>query len=105
MVKSNQSPFSGLLEIPFNNFHPGDLLGNNPDRLLLAASSRKKLDQIGDEKYHSSVNDTFRENDPTCFYNENNPRQEAGQHTYNWRLVVLFRFSDITNFWYKNCFL
>ena len=47
--KSNQSPISGLLEILFNNFHSGDLTGNNPDRLLLAASSRKLFDQIGDE--------------------------------------------------------
>ena len=37
---SNQSPSYGLLEIQCNNFHPGVLLGNNPDRLLLAASSR-----------------------------------------------------------------
>ena len=63
MDKYNQSPSSGFLEILFNNFHPRDLLGNNPDRLLLAASSRKKFDQIGDENYHSRVRDTFREKD------------------------------------------
>ena len=38
--KSNQSPSSEILEILYNQFLPGDLRGNNPNRLILAASSR-----------------------------------------------------------------
>ena len=40
------------------------------EQLRQATFSRfeqKKIDQKGDEKYQSSVNDTFKENDPTCF--------------------------------------
>ena len=96
--KSNQSPSSGLLEILWNQFLPGDLRGNNPNRLILAASSRYISVHFGDDVYHSRVKDTFRENDPTCISNESKPRQEAGKHTCNCRLVVLFRFSDITDF-------
>ena len=89
--KSNQSPSSGLMEILCNKFLPGDLLGNNPDMLLLAASSKKMFDQIGDEKYHSSVKYTFRENDQAVLI----MKRTLGRRQVSARAIVVWLFSFV----------